>query len=217
MIFARRPVPGKVKTRLTPPLSPDEAAELYRCMLHDTLNRTRSLPGVDLLLFYTDEDGAAGYFREAAPGCLLVPQDEGDLGARMAAAFRHTFATGYERAAIIGSDSPELPLPLVTDALSRLASGADAVYVPSDDGGYCLLALRELHAELFEGIAWSTEKVLAESLARGAEAGLRVELLPAWYDVDTVADLQRSELLDETNGAALTRAFIRNLGLPRTS
>ncbi len=214
LIFARRPIPGRVKTRLSPPLSPEEAAELYRCMLLDILDRTSPLPGIDRLLFYVDEEGAEAYFRGVAPGCRLVPQAEGDLGARMAGAFRHVFAAGYGRAAVIGSDSPDLPLLFVTEALERLAAGADAVYVPSDDGGYCLLALRELHGVLFGGIAWSTAEVMGASLARGEEAALRVELLPEWYDLDTIADLHRPELTDAGNGAERTRRFLRRLSLP---
>ena len=216
LIFARRPQAGQVKTRLSPPLPPADAAELYRCMLHDTLNRTRSLAGIDRFVCYVDDDGAEAYFRDAAPDCRLLSQNGTDLGERMAEAFRHLFETGYDRAAIIGSDSPDLPMRFVTESLAHLASGADAVYVPSGDGGFCLLALRKLHGNLFEGIAWSTEKVLEMSLERAANAGLRVELLPVWHDVDTIADLHRPELLDETNGAVLTRAFIRNRGLSRT-
>lgn len=208
LIFARMPAAGRVKTRLSPPLSPEVAADLYRAMLLDILERTADLPGVDRLVCYADDAGAADYFRAAAPGCRLLPQAEGDLGARLAGAFRQVFAAGYGRAAVIGSDSPDLPLPCVTASLERLSAGADAVYVPGGDGGYCLLALREPHGELFEGIAWSTDTVLAASLARAAGAGLRVELLPGWYDVDTAEDLERPGLTAPGNGAPRTRAFL---------
>ena len=213
IIFAKRPVSGQVKTRLIPHLTAAEAARLYECMLRDTISRTSRLAGIDRLIFFMEEQEAAGYFHRLFPGIPLFPQQGEDLGERMANAFRTAFDLGYREVAIIGSDSPDLPLPCMESAFARLVTGeAEAVFGPSDDGGYYLVALTKMHAELFGGIEWSRNDVLATSLGKAAEAGIRAELLPGWYDVDRIEDLQRLELRDRTNGAPLTREFIETLG-----
>jgi rSAM/selenodomain-associated transferase 1 len=211
IIFAKRPVPGRVKTRLSPPLSPEQAAELYRCMLEDILAKTATLAGVDKRIFYEPDENAAAFFSGIAAGMTCAPQEGKDLGERMANAFGELLAAGYGRVAIIGTDLPDLPLACVEDAFRLLESGeGDAVFGPSEDGGYYLLAMGELHGELFRDVPWSTGEVLEKSLARAKEAGVRVALLPVWHDVDTADDLHRPELLDEGNGAPLTREFIGN-------
>ncbi len=209
IIFARMPLPGRVKTRLAPPLTPPEAAELYRCMLLDILARTGRLDRVERLLFYEDEPEAVSFFRTVTSLTPLPQQGDG-LGERMAAAFAAAFARGHERVAIIGTDSPDLPLAHIREAFARLdGADTDAVFGPSEDGGYYLLAMKRLHHELFRGIPWSSGEVLRESLARAHAAGISCSLLPTWYDVDTAADLERPGLLDEANEAPLTREFIR--------
>ncbi len=211
IIFAKQPLPGLVKTRLTPPLSPDQATELYRCMLGDTLAKVAELPATDRLLMYEEQLGAAAYFQQTAAGCRLYPQRGDDLGDRMANAFGLAFADGYQAAVIIGTDSPDLPLSFIEAAFRELEqSSVDAVYGPSEDGGYYLLGLKRVYAELFRDIPWSSDGVLEKSLARAERAGIRTTLLPSWYDVDTAADLQRPELLNEGNGAPLTREFVKN-------
>ncbi len=209
LVFAKHPTPGRVKTRLTPPFTPQEAAELYRCMLLDTLAKVRSISDVQGLLFYQNEPAALPYFQSLVPDFVVAPQQGCDLGARMAGAFRQTFSRGHRLAVIIGTDSPDLPVEYLHQAFRELADDSvDAVFGPSADGGYYLLALKRVHDCLFAGIAWSTGTVIEVSLARAREAGLRVRLLPVWHDVDTVADLERRELLHAANGAALTREFM---------
>jgi len=209
IIFAKRPVPGRVKTRLSPPLTPEQAAELYRCMLEDILAKTATLAGVDKRIFYEPDEDAATFFSGIAAGMTCAPQAGIDLGERMANAFGQLLAEGYGRVAIIGTDLPDLPLARVEEAFGLLESGGvDAVFGPSEDGGYYLLAMGELHGELFRDVPWSTGEVLEKSLERAKEAGVRVALLPVWHDVDTADDLHRPELLDEGNGAPRTREFI---------
>jgi rSAM/selenodomain-associated transferase 1 len=209
IIFARQPLPGRVKTRLTPPLTPQEATELYRCMLLDILARTEQLDDVERFLFYEEEPGAAAFFSTVT--CLTSLPQRGDaLGERMAAAFATVFARGHQRVAIIGTDSPDLPLANIHEAFTRLDEGeTDAVFGPSEDGGYYLLAMKRLHHELFRDIRWSSDGVLRESLAKARMAGISCSCLPTWYDVDTAADLTRPGLLNEANEAPLTREFIR--------
>jgi len=209
ILFAKRPVPGRVKTRLSPPLSPEEAAEFYRCMLADILAKTARLDGVERFLYYEPDPEAASFFARFAPGLSSVPQQGADLGERMATAFGELFAAGFEEIAIIGTDLPDLPVTFIKEAFRQLATdGTDAVFGPSEDGGYYLLAMRELHGRLFGDIPWSSGEVLELSLEQGKRAGLGIALLPVWHDVDTAADLLRPELLGLENGAPLTREFI---------
>ena len=211
LIFAKRPLPGKVKTRLVPPLSPEAAADLYRCMLGDVLAMVAGFPDLSLYLFYEDIEGARDYFAGIAPGNMSLPQEGKDLGERMAEAFRVVFAMGHGAAVIIGSDAPDLPPAYIKEAFSRLESGKSrAVFGPCEDGGYYLLGITQLHRALFRDLPWSSGTVLQESLKRAVEAGIEVSLLPMWHDVDTAADLERPELLAEENGAPRTREFIEN-------
>lgn len=209
LVFARRPMAGKVKTRLVPPLSPEGAAELYCCMLDDTLAKIALLSGVAKFLFYEKCAGAREYFAECARDMTCLPQRGNDLGERMAEAFRVVFAAGHEAAVIIGSDSPDMPLSFIEEAFAEMGGGgADALFGPSDDGGYYLLAMRELRGELFRNVPWSSGDVLRKSLDNAGNAGVKVSFLPVWHDVDTAEDLRRPELLDVGNGAPLTREFI---------
>lgn len=209
IVFAKRPAPGRVKTRLSPPLSPEEAAGLYRCMLLDILAKAATLAGVEKHVYYEPDEAAAAFFAETAPTMARAPQEGNDLGERMANAFAELFAAGYGRVAIIGTDLPDLPMGYIEEAFRRLESGEiDAVFGPSEDGGYYLLAMRELRGELFRDVPWSSGEVLEKSLAMAEAAGVRVSLLPVWHDVDTADDLNRPELLDMENGAPRTREFI---------
>ena len=210
IIFAKRPVPGLVKTRLIPCLTPDEAAELYCCMLEDILAWAARLAAVDKYLFYEGDDEAGRFFRGIARGMTCLPQQGADLGERMSGAFRRVFAEGYGAAAIIGTDSPDLPVSSIVEAYELLTEGdTSVVFGPSEDGGYYLLGMTAMHEGLFRDIPWSSGDVLRESLRRAEEAGISVSFLPPWHDVDRAEDLTRSELLDENNDAPLTREFIK--------
>jgi hypothetical protein len=195
IIFAKQPVPGNVKTRMTPPLVPAEAASLYDAMVRDVLDKCRHLTMADLLLFHDDRPGSREFFTNLLPNILLMPQEGADLGERLERAFDRTFALGYGQAVIMGTDSPDLPLPYIEEGIQSLAADiADAVFGPTADGGYCLLGLSAPHPTLFRDIPWSTAQVLERSLQKCDEAGLRTELLPRWHDLDTVADLLRLPL-----------------------
>jgi rSAM/selenodomain-associated transferase 1 len=212
IIFAKRPVAGKVKTRLIPALSAKEAAALYKCMLTDTITKVESLKEVDRFLFITGGAECSAFFHEFFPGMPILQQAGNDLGERMEAAFAAVFSMGYQAAAIIGTDSPDLPTTFIKEALLVLEEGrADAVFGPSEDGGYYLLAMRRLHNDLFAGIHWSTGQVLRQSLENAKKMGLRVVQLPTWHDVDTIEDLARPELRNSSNCAPLTRQYIISL------
>ena len=200
-----------VKTRLSPLLTTEQAAELYSCMLRDTLAKAAGLAGSLALFLFYEPRGSAAYFQEIAEGMELLPQKGSNLGERMEQAFGQVFSLGYRAAAIIGTDSPHLPPACLMESFLRLEQGADVVFGPAADGGYYLLAMKGSNPELFRGIEYSNSAVLRESLEKAAAENLAVSLLPEWHDVDTAEDLNRPELLDENNGAELTRRFILQL------
>lgn len=209
LIFARRPSPGRVKSRLSPFLSPQEAAALYDCMLRDVIARSAGLEIASRFLFYEDDEEAQGYFREIDDELLLLPQEGAGLGERLSNAFDEAFRRGFRKVAVIGTDSPDLPVTFIREAFLQLESGeAELLFGPTEDGGYYLAAMAAPHPELFREMPWSTDRLLAASLQRAAKLGLRSALLPQWYDLDEPADLERPGLLEEKGGALLTRQYL---------
>jgi rSAM/selenodomain-associated transferase 1 len=198
-IFAKEPVPGRVKTRLCPPLSAAEAAAVSQVCLAETVATMSRGPFV-LVLFYA---GREEYFRRSYPGLPLVPQAEGDLGRRMERALAALLQQGHGAAALIGSDSPDLPLARVEAAFAALGQ-ADCVIVPAEDGGYVLVGERRHHPELFDNIPWSTARVLDATRRRATEIGIAYRELAPWADVDDLDSLKR--LLHRSPGSA-TAAF----------
>ena len=212
IVVAKEPQPGRTKTRLCPPLSTESAAEFYRCLLLDTLALMQRLEGVDHTLAYTPAS-AQDYFTRLSPnGFRLVVQEGADLGARLANALGHHFALGYGRVAIMNSDGPTLPLACLEEAFTGL-DHADVTLGPGHDGGYYLIGMKRLHPVLFQGIDWSTERVIPQTLAACRRMGLSVHELPEWYDVDVAADLERlrCDLEQEPGLAPCTWDFLRGL------
>lgn len=193
VVMAKAPRPGEVKTRLCPPLSLAHAAALYRCFLVDTVAQAKRLERAATAIAYTPL-GARVVFEEACPGFILIPQRGDDLGARLASTFEQMFALGFAAVVAMGADTPTLPLAYLERAIELVRHpGGDVVLGPTDDGGYYLIGLRALHRTLFEGIPWSTGRVLAETLRHAERAGLTAACLPPWRDVDTVEDLRALE------------------------
>jgi hypothetical protein len=189
--MAKAPRAGHVKTRLCPPLTPDEAAHLYRAFLRDKVEQVRGLRGVSRVVAYAPA-AARPCFEALAPDFALVPQREGNLGARLVELFRQLLARGTEGVLVIDSDTPTLPPEFLRRAVDAIGDPRrDLVLGPSADGGYYLIGLRACRPELFEDMPWSTSEVLAETLARAGRLGLRVAMLPEWFDVDSGADLAR--------------------------
>jgi hypothetical protein len=185
-IFAKEPIPGQVKTRLSPPLSAGEAAEIYRVSLEETVAVMLAGP-FDVRLFFA---GGADFFRSRFPQLTAHPQSAGDLGSRLSAASAQLFHAGHKQVALIGSDSPDLPVSLVCEAFAALEA-ADAVAIPAVDGGYVLIATRSHFPALFADIPWSTTEVLAASRSQALRLGLRWKEVGLWEDMDDFASLQR--------------------------
>jgi rSAM/selenodomain-associated transferase 1 len=195
VIFAKAPIAGQVKTRLCPPLTPDEAATLHGSFVLDTLERTKAavatfkLP-LDRYLACAPSSTLV-FFRimEERQGVQLLDQVGEDLGARMAQVFETLFARGYTHVFIVGTDTPSLPLERYRQALAALESH-DLVLGPALDGGYYLIGLNQPTPGLFTGIPWSTEQVLTLTREKAGTLGLKTALLDSWRDIDTINDLE---------------------------
>lgn len=195
VVFAKAPIPGQVKTRLCPPLTPDEAATLHGSFVLDTLERTKAAVAkltVPLDRYLACAPSSAHVFfkiMEERQGVTLLDQVGDDLGARMHQAFEALFAKGYQRVLIVGTDVPSLPLDHYKQALALLDAN-DLVLGPALDGGYFLIGLKRAAPDLFTDMPWSTDQVLARTQEKARSLGLKTVLLPAWRDVDTIEDLQ---------------------------
>jgi rSAM/selenodomain-associated transferase 1 len=209
LVVAKRPAAGQTKTRLCPPLAGDAAAALSECFLRDTLDIMRHVPGITRAIGYLPEH-EDGYFRALAPDMMLRPQRGVDLGERLDHLLTDALSSGAGQAVVMDSDSPTLPPAYIAQAFTSLEGAADVVIGPCDDGGYYLIGLKRPQPRLLREIEMSTPHVVRDTLALADQLGLRVALLPAWYDIDTVAELERlrSELGDlPVEQARWTRAF----------
>lgn len=190
VIVAKQPVPGRVKTRLFPKLSPEAAADLYRCFLQDRIKEVSSLNGVDRAIAYTPEAAKETFASLALDGFELFAQRGKHLGERLNNIFLEKLSQGYEAVSIVDSDSPDLPKSLINESFELLlARRADIVLGPCYDGGYYLVGIRKPHPELFRNIPWSTENVLSVTLEKARKMDLNVKLLSIWNDLDTFEDL----------------------------
>lgn len=190
VVVAKAPVPGKVKTRLIPHFTPEEAADLYRCFLQDRIMTINSLKGVDLAIAYTPADTRDTFAPFSRNGVSLFAQKGQDLGERLNNIFLEKLAGGYGAVSIIDSDSPDLPASAVQESFRRLLSNqTDVVFGPCHDGGYYLVGMCKPHPELFDDIPWSTETVLSYTLEKAKKLGVKTNLLPWWNDLDTFEDL----------------------------
>lgn len=191
ILFTRFPVPGKVKTRLIPAYGPEEAAGLHRRLVLHTLRTARAFcrkHEVELGIRFAGDDAGAMSHWLGSQG-RFRPQCSGDLGQRMAGAFAECFAEGTPAAVIIGSDCPELTERGLAEAFAALRTHP-AVLGPATDGGYYLIGLTRPTPELFQGIAWGTDVVLAQSRAVLARLGISPVLLTALGDVDRAEDVE---------------------------
>jgi rSAM/selenodomain-associated transferase 1 len=209
VIMAKRPLLGQTKTRLTPPLAPEQAAELYACFLRDTIDLARQVSNVYRLIAFAPID-ARDYFAQLAPDFLPIPQMGHDLGERLANVMSECLGNAWERLVIMDSDSPTLPAPYVANAFDALGK-ADVVLGPCVDGGYYLIGVKRPQPRLVREVKMSTSNVLRDTLAIAREENLTVALTERWYDIDTANELEqlRKELRSAKNGTGrYTRKFL---------
>lgn len=225
-VMAKASVPGRCKTRLCPPLTPAQAAELNTRFLQDVGANigaaARRAPIRGVAAYHPL--GSEGFFREILPpGFLLLPPREPGIGRSLFHAARDLLARGFGSVCLVNADSPTLPTGYLVRAVELLAAPGDRVVLgPSEDGGYYLIGLKRFHERLFADIDWSTERVLGQTLERAAEIGLEARELPPWYDVDDagllarlVRELLPGDGLGPGSAAPHTRAWLGDLARRR--
>jgi rSAM/selenodomain-associated transferase 1 len=185
-IICKTPAAGRSKTRLSPPLLPEECAGISACFIADLAT---TIGGLDPqaacgYAVYTPPGSEPALRQLLPPGFGLVPQGQGDLGARLDQGIADLLAAGHRGAIMVNSDSPTLPPEILELAIAALDGTDRMVICPALDGGYTLIGLSAHHPRLFEDIVWSTETVFARTLDRAREIGLPVTVLPGWYDID---------------------------------
>ena len=191
-LFLKAPRPGSVKTRLGATIGHPAATAIYRRLVERQLAALAAAPEFRVCVHHAPAD-AEGEMRAWLGNAVdYAPQCDGDLGDRLSHAVRAAFHTGAERVFCLGADCPLLGPRHLRDADRLLAGGADAVFGPTEDGGYYLLAQSAHHPPLFRDIPWSQPNTLAVSLARAAQADLVARQLPVLYDVDTEGDWRRA-------------------------
>jgi rSAM/selenodomain-associated transferase 1 len=219
-VMTKAPRAGEVKTRLVPPLTHDEAAQLNRSFLRDiaaAISAAATERIARAVAVYTPPGAEAAYENILPEEFLLIAQRGHNFGDRLIFAAEDLFKGGFASVCLINSDSPTVPAENFSEAVELLQVPGDRIVLgPSDDGGYYLIGLKKLQREIFERIDWSTERVLDQTLQRAAEIDVEVKLLPVDYDVDDRATLRRlcGELLGENprDGRALsTRKFLAEI------
>jgi hypothetical protein len=225
-VMAKAPRPGKVKTRLSPPLTLDQSAAINICFLRDT---TENIAAISVsgkaagIISYTPIGDEALFDNLLPASFVLIPQRGDGFGERLLATAEDLLASGYGSVCLIDSDSPTVPAAAFEQAVTELQKEGDRIVLgPSHDGGYYLIGLKRAHPEPFTNITWSTSTVFAETIAAAKAAGLEAVTLPLWYDVDDAEtlDILTAELLRNTApsfatlpgyAAQHTRNFLRNL------
>jgi rSAM/selenodomain-associated transferase 1 len=225
-VMIKTPRNGFSKTRLSPPLSLEEAARISRCFLKDTSSTIEDLshedPFVVGVAVYTPVGSEADLVELLPSGFKMIAQREGEFGARLLGAVEDLFSIGFSAVCLIGSDSPTLPLHYLRDVAAFLKEPKDRMVIgPCWDGGYYLIGLRHAHTGLFERITWNTDRVYVETVERSKEINLPSIALPSWYDVDDQRSLNRllSELFPERapetvlqgSTAPYTQEFLRQI------
>ena len=193
VIMAKQPLLGAVKTRLAPALTAEQRSELYAAFLLDRIDQVAGLDGVLACVAFTPPSAATQFESMVGGRMLLLSQSEGDLGQRLVNVASRLFASGCPAVVLVDSDTPTLPTYALEEAVRSLldpASAPDAVIGPARDGGYDLIGTRRPQPALFDGIPWSTARVLSETTAAAERSGLSVRFLQPWYDVDTPQDLR---------------------------
>ena len=213
IVFAKAPRPGLVKTRMSPPLTLDQAAELYEAMLADILEASlrfaRVLDLLPVLAFYPP-DAVEDFMRRVPAGFRLQPQQGADLAERMANAFSEAAAAGAERILLRGSDSPALSLDLHQAVMDGLDSGEDLVLTPDQTGGYTLIGMRTPRPAVFE-LPMSTDEVMEQTLAAARSMGLQSSLTAPGFDLDTVGDFHSLDLLSEAEQLDLCPRTVKSI------
>lgn len=191
IVFAKNILLGKVKTRLAKTIGDTGAFQVYKYLVEVTEQETNQVENCDIHIYWTDT-----IIDTKWKNAKHFIQEGDGLGERMSNAFQHAFDMGYKRVIGIGSDLPDLSAKIMREAIELLQQ-TDTVFGPSEDGGYYLLGMKTVHSEVFEGKAWSTERVLPDTLTELEEAGISYKLLPTLNDIDNLEDLKSSSIKNQ--------------------
>jgi hypothetical protein len=216
-IMCKTPAPGKSKTRLSPPLRPEECAGLSACFIRDlsqTIARLAEDGDVAGYAVYTPVGSEESLRRLLPAGFRLMPQVDGDFGDRLLRGVEDLLNANHDGVLLVNSDSPTLPLPILRAAVDAVRLGDNVVLSPALDGGYTLIGLSKPHRRLFEDIRWSTSTVYGRTLDRAREIGLPVVDVAPWYDIDDAASLRMLE--DELAGRLPGFSRIAGANAPST-
>lgn len=191
IIFTKYPSPGKVKTRLVPPLGKEQACELYKTMVVSTLNKARK-SGKDIFICYSPSRSLSAFIKWLGKGERYMPQKGRGLGVKMKNAFKSVFASGYGKALLIGCDIPDISSGLLNGALKELGRSG-SIIGPAKDGGYYLIGFKKERflPGAFTGIKWSTSSVLSKTLEIFKRNGRKVCFSPELSDIDVASDIAR--------------------------
>ncbi len=214
-VMAKAPVAGNVKTRLVPPLTAEQAAELYRALLLDQMQQLAGVDDADRYLAYTPVNGENALRMLGGDQFRYLAQRGDDLGARMENLCADLFQLGHRNVIIMGSDLPGLPIEIVSQAFRQLACAASHVVLgPSCDGGYYLIGMNYPTPAIFANMIWSHDRVLADTIVRLESLGISYTLLPTWFDLDRVEDLKylRDIKPEWRTGLRRTLAYLAALG-----
>jgi uncharacterized protein len=202
-VMAKAPRAGRVKTRLAPPLTSEQAAQLNISFLKDTTENLAAVAAAGSargVISYTPV-GEESLFDDILPASFSLVAQRGDgFGERLFFTAEDVLTCGFSAVCLIDSDSPTVPTEVFSRAVTALAQPGDRVVLgPSQDGGYYLIGLKQAHRAVFEGIHWSTAAVYQETVEAVHKAALELVELPLWYDVDDPKSLQvlKNELLDD--------------------
>ncbi len=189
IVFVKAPDPGQVKTRLSPALSPQESAELYKAFVNDTLECAGSIEGAKMEVAYQASDQYPDLKWIHYPEPEFFPQNGQNLGEKLIYAFQKAFDEGASKAVVLGSDAPSMPVAYLEKAFDELKAN-DVVLGPAQDGGYYLIGLSRFIPDLFSHIPWSTPDVFNATMDHISRHSLSCHLLPMHADIDTVDDLK---------------------------
>ncbi len=198
------PRAGNVKTRLQPFLSPDQCVALSEAFLEDAINKTQSQTN-ELIIAFSPNSERDYFTKFVSNNFTLFAQKGANLGEKMYSAFQFALANDSDAVVMIGTDSPTFPAEFIARAFENLKN-ADAVLGETKDGGFYLIGLRVLRKEIFANVEWSSENTFRQTAENIKKSGLKLSLLPLWYDVDFPEDLDklRKDLMKNQNIAPLT-------------
>jgi hypothetical protein len=219
-IMCKTPLPGRSKTRLSPPLRPEDCARISACFIRDlsgTIGRlAQASDGVGEVVgcaVYTPVGSETALLSLLPEGFVLLSQVEGDFGERLFHGIGGLLQS-HDGVLLVNSDSPTLPAEILRAAVEAVQAGDNVVLSPAADGGYTLIGLSRPHRRLFEEIEWSTATVFQRTLDRAAEIALPVVTVPGWYDVDDASDLRQLE--DELLGVMPVSLPMKGADAPAT-